>query len=491
MSPADPERIGADLRQVPSDAVEIDRSVASGAPILSGPVSFTRSEVFVYRQPIYVGEGPPSRERLWGFATVFIDRNAVVCPLGACAQPPKYRQALRLVVGQMPQPPFTGDAAMFDAASDAAKVAVRIPGGRIEMAAIPVEGWSAVTGMRRLIWAIAIPLALIASGKLLLVFFGLTPAVLRVSTGLVIVLVGIVLDFLRADVAAVLVTIGITSNAVVTAGLVTLIAFAIAYTINAALLAFVWPAQPAGRIDSLQQAPSILRNFVTILLYATAGLWVASYAFDLDLHGIGLTSGAAGIIVGFATQKIILDFFSGVMLGIERPFQIGDWVELKADGAGVRGVIHEMTWRTTQVRNSNLDMVTIPNSVMSQATIVNRSRPTRFTEVTIPFTVGVDVPIRHVEETAMRAIEPLLGKVLVPDRKPSLRASAIEDGDVKYRLNVYAILGPGSDGAARDAVVRALRDAFAGAGIAFSSTTATMLGLLAGTKNPKDQGDDE
>ncbi len=163
-------------------------------------------------------------------------------------------------------------------------------------------------------------------------FFGLSAPVLRVCTGLLLVLMCGVLEVLHQDLAAMLGAVGITSNAVVTPAIVMLIAFASAYTINAALSAFVWPEQPAGHIDSLQRAPSILRHFIAILLYTTAGLWAASYAFDLDLHGIGLTSGAAGIIVGFATQKIILDFFSGVMLGIERPFEIGDWIELKANG---------------------------------------------------------------------------------------------------------------------------------------------------------------
>jgi hypothetical protein len=162
----------------------------------------------------------------------------------------------------VPQPPFAGDASMFDAKSDTAKVAVRVPGARIEMAAVPIDGWSAVTGLRWLIWAIAIPVALLASARLLLVFFGMPSPVLRVYTGLLMVLVGGVLALLRQDMAAMLAGAGIGSGAVVTPVIVALVAFATAYTINAALSAFVWPEQPVGRVDSLQRAPSILRHFL-------------------------------------------------------------------------------------------------------------------------------------------------------------------------------------------------------------------------------------
>jgi small-conductance mechanosensitive channel len=486
LSPPDAERIGTDLRKDPADAAAIDKSIATGTPILAGPISVGHRTVFIYRQPIYIGDAPPSRDRMWGIATILMDRDAVVCPLGACVQPPKFRQALRLVTGQAPQPPFAGDAALFEAGSKAAKVAVHVPGGEVEMAAIPIEGWSEANNIHWIIWAIAIPLALIAAAKLLLVFFGLTTPILRVFVSLLIVMVGVVLALLRQDVAELLRVTGAPSDALVVPAIVTWIAFASAYTINTALSAFIWPAQSKDRIDSLQRAPSILRHFIAILLYTTAGLWVASYAFDLDLHGIGLTSGAAGIIIGFATQKIILDFFSGVMLGIERPFEIGDWIELKADGADLRGVVYEMTWRTAKIRNSNYDMVTIPNSVIWQATVINRSRPNRWTEITIHFDIGTDVAAERVEETAMRAIEPLIGDVLIAERKPSLRASAIQEGDIKYRLNVYAKLGPNSERPVQDKVVRALRAAFEAAGIEFSSTSATVLQLLTGANKAKD-----
>lgn len=200
---------------------------------------------------------------------------------------------------------------------------------------------------------------------------------LRVWVGLLVVLGGGVLALLRHDVAAALREFGFQNEAVVAPAIASLIAFASAYTINAALSAFVWPQQPVGHVDSLQRAPAILKHLIALILCATVGLWAAAFAFDLDLRAVGLTSGAVGIVVGIATQRLILDFFSGAMLGIERPFAIGDWVELDPGGRQLRGVVYEMAWRTTSIRNSNYDIMTIPNAVLAQATVANRSRPNR------------------------------------------------------------------------------------------------------------------
>lgn len=356
VSPSDSDRVGLDLRQLHDEAAMIEPAIATGKPILSGPVRVGAVDTFIYRRPIYLGDGTPSRDRFWGFATIQIARDAMVCPLGVCAHPPKYRYALRLVVGETPRAPFDGDAAMFAPGNDAAKVAVLMPGARLEMAAAPILGWSGATGLRWLIWIVAIPLALLASGRLLIVFFELPAQIIRVWVGLLVVLGGLVLALLPQEIDHALDAIGLRDDSFVKPATVTLIAFAFAYTINSALSAFVWPQPAAGHVDSLQRAPSILRHFIAVLLYATASLWAAAFAFNLDLRAVGFTSGAVGIIVGFATQRLIMDFFSGVMLGVERPYAIGDWVEVTTGGKEVRGVIYEMTWRTTLIRNANFEL---------------------------------------------------------------------------------------------------------------------------------------
>jgi small-conductance mechanosensitive channel len=288
-----------------------------------------------------------------------------------------------------------------------------------------------------------------------------------------------VLALLHDDVAVALQLIGVSNRALVTPIIVALIAFAAAYTINAALSAFVWPQHTAGQADAMQRAPAILRNLVTLLLYSTAALWAAAFVFNLDLGAVGLTSGAVGLVVGFAVQRLIADFFSGVMLGIERPFALGDWIELNANGQSIKGVLSEMTWRIALVRDSNLDLVSIPNSLLAQAAVVNRSRPNRYTEVSVRFSVADSVPHSRIADVVKEAVAPLLGNVVLAQPEPRLSIAEIADGDLRYRLNVYATLGPNSESPIRTKVIERLQVTFAAAGIPFSATVLSLLEMLA------------
>lgn len=98
-------------------------------------------DVFLYARPIFLGDGHPSPAQFWGFAGINIDDDAVVCPLGLCDSKPKYRMASRLVVDDVRQAPFTGDAALFEPPARAQIAFASISGARIEIAALPDDGW--------------------------------------------------------------------------------------------------------------------------------------------------------------------------------------------------------------------------------------------------------------------------------------------------------------------------------------------------------------
>lgn len=97
------------------------------------------------------------------------------------------------------------------------------------------------------------------------------------------------------------------------------------------------------------------------------------------------------------------------------------------------------------------------------------------------FDVGTDVPAARVHATVPSALAPLVGTTLVIDRKPHVYAVAIENGDIHYRVNTYATLGPNSELPIKNKVVEALQGGFEAADIKFISTSAMVLKILAGT----------
>src|SRR3546814_967254 len=85
-------------------------------------------------------------------------------------------------------------------------------------------------------------------------------------------------------------------------------------------------------------------------------------------------SGIVVAIVGFALRNVIGDVFSGIALGIEAPYRIGDWVEMENT---VKGRIVEIGWRTTRLQTRDQTYMILPNSQIARPRLTNYSAPRR------------------------------------------------------------------------------------------------------------------
>ena len=119
----------------------------------------------------------------------------------------------------------------------------------------------------------------------------------------------------------------------------------------------------------------ILSAVVPVIIYIIGAAFVLKN-FGLDLGGIWVALGGATFVLGFALQDILANFFSGIVLLIDTPFQFGDILQLE-DGSV--GMLRRIGVRVTQVYIfSNHCDVYIPNSVLQGQNITNLSRPTSF-----------------------------------------------------------------------------------------------------------------
>lgn len=121
----------------------------------------------------------------------------------------------------------------------------------------------------------------------------------------------------------------------------------------------------AGLDRSLVQ---LLRNVVGVVVSALAVITVLDQ-FGIDVLGVVTALGVVGIAVGFAAQDTLSNFISGITLLIERPFRIGDWVEL----AGKVGRVERISLRTTRLVTRDNIHTSIPNAKVASTEIVNLS----------------------------------------------------------------------------------------------------------------------
>ena len=87
-----------------------------------------------------------------------------------------------------------------------------------------------------------------------------------------------------------------------------------------------------------------------------------------QLTSLLASTGLLAMIVGLAIQTNISNIFSGIVLNLERPFSVGDWVRI---GEQDEGVVIDITWRTTRVKTRNGYVISLPNGQVSESHVHN------------------------------------------------------------------------------------------------------------------------
>jgi small-conductance mechanosensitive channel len=118
----------------------------------------------------------------------------------------------------------------------------------------------------------------------------------------------------------------------------------------------------------------LVQDLLAGLIYLVATFAIIAYVFDFPVKGLLATSGALAIIIGLALQSSLGDVFSGIVLNIERPYRVGDWIILDDT---LQGRVIETNWRATHILTGNQDVAIIPNSIIAKSRLVNCSTPTK------------------------------------------------------------------------------------------------------------------
>lgn len=136
--------------------------------------------------------------------------------------------------------------------------------------------------------------------------------------------------------------------------------------------------------------PTII-GFVSNIAYVALMAFVIIAA--LGQLGIQTTSfiailGAAGLAIGLALQGSLSNFAAGFLMIIFRPFKVGDFIE----GAGVAGVVEEISIFTTTMKTGDNKTIIIPNSSLSNGNIINYSaKETRRVDMTVGVSYDADL----------------------------------------------------------------------------------------------------
>ncbi|PON13107.1 hypothetical protein C2W62_36105 [Candidatus Entotheonella serta] len=163
----------------------------------------------------------------------------------------------------------------------------------------------------------------------------------------------------------------------------------------------VWPLLLERRLG--YAIPRLLKDLVRFIVVIVAVGVIVSVVFEKSITGFLAASGGVGLVLGFALQNMIADFFSGIALNLERSFAVGDRV--KIEGSDLTGDVVEITWRTTVIHDFSGNAIIIPNSRMANMKVENFHKPVRQHYNWHFITLDFDVPIERAERILLASIK--------------------------------------------------------------------------------------
>jgi small-conductance mechanosensitive channel len=179
--------------------------------------------------------------------------------------------------------------------------------------------------------------------------------------------------------------------------------------------------------------PHFLREVVGGIIFLIALLFVLSsgYHAEAQLKGLLAGSGIVAIILGFAGQNLFAGIIGGISIQINRPYKVGDWLQVGDRFAEVM----EINWRSTRLRTNDAIYLDIPNNEMVSHTIVNLHYPTVVHAMRIRVGVEYKNPPNRVKDALFRAASTAEG--VLPEPKVKVFLVDFADSAVIYEIKFY------------------------------------------------------
>ncbi len=181
--------------------------------------------------------------------------------------------------------------------------------------------------------------------------------------------------------------------------------------------------------------PLLLVNLSTLLMSMLIAAWIATEIFAIQLAPLLATSAVLSLVLGLALQDTLGNLFAGVAMQFDKPYGIGDWIEVSSGTATWTGQVFEISWRATVLVGFGEELITIPNRVIAQAEISNFSLKTRPVLRRQIFRIAPEADSVRVKKALMDAIRRVDAVVAHP--APMVLVTETHESWIPYKLIYY------------------------------------------------------
>jgi small-conductance mechanosensitive channel len=178
--------------------------------------------------------------------------------------------------------------------------------------------------------------------------------------------------------------------------------------------------------------PPLLTAVAMAVVYLVTGLVTLRLTLpNLDVTPLVATSAVTSLVLGLALQPILSNFFAGLVISVERPFRINDWIRVGEH----EGRVVTITWRTTHLRTRDNDNLVIPNGKLADERVLNYYYPHPMHMERIKVGADYKIPPYRVRRALLEATAGVTGALDKPS--PDVYVLSFDENAILYELRVW------------------------------------------------------
>ena len=193
--------------------------------------------------------------------------------------------------------------------------------------------------------------------------------------------------------------------------------------------------QQSGAAAKRQQDVMTAKAIAKILRVSVliTGVLMVMQALGFTISGVLAFGGIGGIAVGFAARDLLANFFGALMIFMDRPFAVGDWI--RSPDKEIEGTVEEVGWRLTRIRTFDQRPLYVPNSTFATLTVEN---PSRMLNRRIHETIGLRYDDLDAMPAVVSEVEDMLKRHSKIDQAATLMVNFITFGPSSLDFFIYA-----------------------------------------------------
>lgn len=170
---------------------------------------------------------------------------------------------------------------------------------------------------------------------------------------------------------------------------------------------------------------------IRIIIYVIAG-FMAITELGFNLNGLVAGLGIGSVVITLAAQDTAKNLFGGLVIFLDKPFTVGDWIQVDK----FEGTVEDITFRSTRVRTFENSVVNIPNATIANDSIINWSRMEKRRNK-VNLCIELDTPLEKLQIVQKRIKEMLMQHDDVIDDTIIVRFDNITDNGINLMVCSY------------------------------------------------------